>query len=379
MKKSMIKSYIYIVALIIFSSVLYSKKDKNLLKDSIIIKQTPYTIEEINTLKELYDAGNYQALETLVAIYKNKNQLYNIRIKTLNILSTIDNPIIQEALEESLTNTMFVESELFYNSLNALLEYNDINSTETFIKALSKSEEKIMELREQIIDKIGENGSEDKILTLIDLYEISQSNHSRMNELLSMTLGNIDDDRGIPILIKIANDKSINIRIRNKAVEILARKNAPELVDYFIELLGDPETNEEMTNFINNAMGDIHNDRMIMVLLESFQTGKNRYFANLHSIMNTLENYNNPKIKPAFIEIALSDNFPRLTRVKAINSLKNFNDVEVLNQIIPILDNSENYEFYFDILNLAKDLNANNAYINDIRKAGFNAMNKQND
>tara|TARA_Y100000739_G_C20293636_1_gene322172 strand:- start:230 stop:610 length:381 start_codon:yes stop_codon:yes gene_type:complete len=126
-------------------------------------------------------------------------------------------------------------------------------------------------------------------------------------------------------------------------------------------------------------MGDIHNDRMIMILLESFQTGKNRYFANLHSIMNTLENYNNPKIKPAFIEIALSDNFPRLTRVKAINSLKNFNDVEVLNQIIPILDNSENYEFYFDILNLAKDLNANDTYINDIRKAGFNAMNKQND
>ena len=41
--------------------------------------------------------------------------------------------------------------------------------------------------------------------------------------------------------------------------------------------------------------------------------------------------------------------------------------------------NPENYEFYFDILNLAKDLNANDAYINDIRKAGFNAMNKQND
>ena len=49
-------------------------------------------------------------LETLVAIYRDKNQLYNIRIETLNILSAIDNPIIQEALGESLTNTMFVES-----------------------------------------------------------------------------------------------------------------------------------------------------------------------------------------------------------------------------------------------------------------------------
>ena len=375
----MIKSYLYIAVLILFTNLLLSEKNKNLLQDSIIIKQTPYTIEEINTLKELYDAGNYQALETLVAIYKDKNQIYNIRIETLSLLSDIENPIIQEALEESITNTMFVESELFYQSLNALLTYNDINSTQTFITSLEKSENKIMELREKIIDKIGENGSEDKILTLVDLYEVSQSNHSRMNELLAMTLGNMDDDRGIPVLIKIANDKSINIRIRNKAVEILARKNAPELVDYFVELLGDPETNEEMTNFISNAMGDIHNDRMVMVLLESFQTGKNRYFANLHSIMQTLENYNNPKIKPAFIEIAISDNFPRLTRVKAINSLKNFNDPDVLEQIIPILNNSKNYEFYFDILNLAKDLNVDEVYMDKIRRAGFNAMNQKND
>ena len=375
----MIKSYLYIAVLILFTNLLLSEKNKNLLQDSIIIKQTPYTIEEINTLKELYDAGNYQALETLVAIYKDKNQIYNIRIETLSLLSDIENPIIQEALEESITNTMFVESELFYQSLNALLTYNDINSTQTFITSLEKSENKIMELREKIIDKIGENGSEDKILTLVDLYEVSQSNHSRMNELLAMTLGNMDDDRGIPILIKIANDKSINIRIRNKAVEILARKNAPELVDYFVELLGDPETNEEMTNFISNAMGDIHNDRMVMVLLESFQTGKNRYFANLHSIMQTLENYNNPKIKPAFIEIAISDNFPRLTRVKAINSLKNFNDPDVLEQIIPILNNSKNYEFYFDILNLAKNLNVDEVYMDKIRRAGFNAMNQKND
>ena len=46
-------------------------------------------------------------------------------------------------------------------------------------------------------------------------------------------------------------------------------------------MLGDPETNEEMLGFINNAMGDIQNDRLTIALLESFQTGKNRYFANL--------------------------------------------------------------------------------------------------
>ena len=195
-----------------------------------------------------------------------------------------------------------------------------------------------------------------------------------MNELLTLTLGNIDDDRSIPLLMNIVNNKNINIRIRNTAVEVLSRKNAPELVDYFIEMLGDPETNEEMLNFVNNAMNDIQNDRMTMALLESFQTGKNRYYASLHSVMSAMDEYNNPQIKPAFIEIATTDGFPRLLRVKAINSLANFNDSQVLDYIIPILENPNNYEFYFDILNLATELNADEKYMDIIRRVAHKAM-----
>ena len=353
-------------------------KPKNLLGDGMILKQEPYSIEEIESLQELYDNGNIKALETLIKVYKDKNQIYDIRFAALKVLSNYNSPLIQEALEQSITNNSFLDLELLYKSLDLLVDYNNIESTDALIQGLANSETKIMDIREKIIAIIGENGTQDKILTLIDLYEVSNSNHSRMNELLSITLGNMDDDRAIPILMEIANNKSINIRIRNKAVEILAKKNAPELVDYFVELLGDPETNEEMTNFVSNAMGDIHNDRMIMVLLESYQTGKNRYFANLHSIMGALKDYNNPQIKPAFIEIATTDLFPRLLRTKAIENLSNFNDPSVLEYIIPILNNPSNYGYYFDILNLAKKLNATENYINMIRKAGLNAMNENN-
>tara|TARA_B110000438_G_C15715279_1_gene607205 strand:+ start:11 stop:1129 length:1119 start_codon:yes stop_codon:yes gene_type:complete len=370
----MLNKAIYLTIIIILFSLGFSKSEK-LLNDGIILKQEPYSIQEIQSLKELYDNGNIKALETLIHIYKDKNQIYNIRFATLEILSNYNNPLIQEALEESITNNSFLDLELLYKSLDLLVLYEDIESTNPLIQSLADSENKIMDLREKIISVISENGTEDKILTLIDLYEVSMTNHSRMNELLSITLGNMDDDRSIPILMKIANDKTINIRIRNQAVEILSQKNAPELVDYFVELLGDPETNQEMTGFINNAMGDIHNDRMIMVLLESYQTGKNRYFANLNSIMEALKDYNNPQIKPAFIEIATSNLFPRLVRSKAINSLANFNDTSVLDYIIPILNNSENYGYYFDILNLAKQLNATDYYINMIRASGLRAMN----
>jgi len=350
------------------------KRNKRLTDEGIILKQEPYNEDEIHKLKELYDAGNHAALDILIKIYQDKNQMYNIRILSLQMLSNIDNPLIKDAIQSMLENVEFLELEYLAKSIEVLKNYNDFESTNSLVKSLGNSENKIMELRELIISAISENGAEDEILTLLDLYEISMTNHSRMSELLTLTLGNMDDDRSIPILIDIASNKDVNIRIRNTAVEVLSRKNAPELVDYFVEMLGDPETNEEMLGFVSNMMGEINNDRMTMALLESYQTGKNRYYANLHSIMSALSDYNNPKIKPTFIEIANTDGFPRLLRIKAIQGLAKFNDSGVLDYIIPILENPNNYEYYFDILNLARELNAKEFYMNKIRKSAHKAM-----
>ena len=383
------RTIIFIIFLVFVSTALTKSSDfvssdeiknmkprdkKRLLGKSFVIKQEPYNPEEIYQLKTLYEFGNQSALEVLIQIYQDKNQLYDIRILCLDALSTIDNPLVKDAIKSTVENVEFIELEYLIKSIEILNDYGDLQSTNSLVTGLKNSENKIMDLRETIVNAIGENGSNDEILTLIDLYEISMSNHSRMNELLTLTLGNMDDDRSIPLLMKIASDKNINIRIRNTAVEVLSRKNAPELVDYFIEMLGDPETNEEMLGFVNNAMSNIQNDRMTMALLESFQTGKNRYYASLHSIMSAMDEYNNPQIKPAFIEIATTEGFPRLLRVKAINSLANFNDSQVLDYIVPILENPDNYEFYFDILNLANKLNADEKYMNTIRNAAYKAM-----
>ena len=347
---------------------------KKLLGKNLVIKQDPYNIDEINQLKILYDFGNQSALNVMLDIFSDKNQTYEIRLLCLDLLSSIDSPLIKDALKNTVENVEFLELEYLVKCIEILNDFNDLESTQSLVKGLKNSENKIMDLRETIVNAIGENGSDDEILTLIDLYEISLTNHNRMNELLTLALGRMNDDRSIPILMKIASDDNINIRIRNTAVEVLSRKNAPELVDFFIEMLGDPETNEEMLNFVNSAMGNIQNERMTMALLESFQTGKNRYYANLHSIMSAMDSYNNPQIKPAFIEIATTDGFPRLLRVKAINSLANFDDNQVLEYIIPILENPANYEFYFEVLSLAKKLNAEEKYMNTIRNAAFKAM-----
>ena len=81
--------------LIVPLSLVWSKRSKRLTGKSIILKQEPYSEEEIIKLKELYDAGNHSALDALIKIYQDKNQIYDIRIFALDVLSLIKNPLIK--------------------------------------------------------------------------------------------------------------------------------------------------------------------------------------------------------------------------------------------------------------------------------------------
>ena len=48
--------------------------------------------------------------------------------------------------------------------------------------------------------------------------------------------------------------------------------------------------------------------------------------------------------------------------------------MNVLDFIVPILENPDNYDYYFDILSLAKKLDATEKYMNTIRMAAYKAM-----
>ena len=61
-----------------------------------------------------------------------------------------------------------------------------------------------------------------------------------------------------------------------------------------------------------------------------------------------------------------------------MQSLSHFNDVTVLDELIPLLNESYNYDYYYEINTLANDLNAGEDYMRKIRKAGYNAMNNNN-
>ena len=361
-------------------SGLFGRKSKNKTtkkespKKDIVLVKDPYTIDDLNKIKSNFNSGKSGSLELLIEIYKDKNQILQVRLEALNILSVSEDPTLKTAILETISDSDFLEMEIMKKALKILIGFDSPESSAGLIEGLSNSEMQIMDLRSEIIESIGENNSEDKVITLLELYEISLKNHQRMNELLTLSLGELNDDRAIPLLMDIARNDEIDLHIRNRAVEILSRKNAPELVDFFVEMLGSPGSNDQMLNFVNNSMGIVERDRLLMALLESYQIGKNRYYAVLHSLMSSLEDYSNPEIKPVFIEVAKTDGFPRLLRIKAIQSLSTFGDVGVLDELIPMLEDSYNYDYYYELNNLANSLNAGDFYENKMREASLKAM-----
>jgi len=345
-------------------------------KDSVVLVPDPYTIEDVKKLEASYLSGKTSAIEQLISIAKDKNQVLYVRMESLNILSSSEHPMLETALKDIIGHAEFVDLEIMSKTIEMLLSFENLSSSKELTQALLNSEHKIMNFREEIIEAIGKNNTQDKIVSLIELYDISLQNHQRMNELLTLTLGEMDNLKAIPMLMKIAQDDTVDLKIRNRAIEILSRKNAPELVDFFINILGNPGSNDQMLNFINNSMGIEQQDRLLLAMLESYQTGKNRYHAVLYSVMESLEDFSNPNVKPVFIDVAITDGYPMNIRIKAINALANFKDETVLEELIPILEYSNNYEYYYEIKNLANTLNASEKYHQKIRKAGYSAMQK---
>ena len=105
-------------------------------------------------------------------IYQDKEQTYSIRILCLDMLAKIEeqgtNPLIKDAIQNTLENTDFIELEYLKKSITILQNYNDPEATKSLVAGLANSENKIMDLRETIIRSIETNGTIELPEGLID-------------------------------------------------------------------------------------------------------------------------------------------------------------------------------------------------------------------
>ena len=331
-------------------------------------------LEDVEKQRQSLKNGKRSSISLLIDAYSNNKLSYEVRMASLEALAESKDPLVLEAIQKSVRNVELLELDMMIKSIELLAKYGDNESINSLTTALKKSESKIMDLRGIIIQAIGENGSEDQIITLLDLYEISRMNHQQNSELLALALGDMGDDKAIPILMEIAKNKEHSLKTRKLAVDILGKKEAVELVDYFIELLGDPESRQSMNDFALEVMGDLDNQRMILALLESYQIGKQQYYSMLIKLMDVMSQENNLALKPVIIEVALTEHLPYHIRIKAMKSLVNFGDSDVINDIIPLLEDSKNYIFYEPIVEMILDLDAMPSYETKLREVSFEAM-----
>ncbi|GAF97969.1 unnamed protein product, partial [marine sediment metagenome] len=188
------------------------------------------------------------------------------------------------------------------------------------------------------------------------LYQASRESHFRMQRMLTQALGGIGDEKAIPVLMNIAADPEVELATRNVAIEILAEKRTPEIIAMFADMLGDPATNLQLRDFALRAMGDIKEERLVLALLETYQLGRQEYYSLLNTLLTALGEFDDPVIKPTMLEIALSHDFPLSFRKQAVTNLANFNDPTVLDQVIPLLEEAENYHLRMEISALAEAL-----------------------
>ena len=336
-----------------------------------------YALEDVEKQRLKSKNGDEKALQLLTEMYKDNNQSYKVRLAAMRALSESRDPKVIHDIQGSVRNASLIELDLMKEAIKILIGFQDLSSTDSLIVALNATEEKTNEIRMDILSAIGENGTKDEVFLLIKLYDMSKRSNARMNKLLTTTLGKIGDDKVIPILMEIAKNKNLPVDVRSRAVDVLSKKQAPELVDFFVEMLGDPVSRDKVNEFAFEVMGDMPEERMLMALLEAYQVGRHKYYSLLNTIIGSLDNFDNPEIKSLYLEIAQTKDFPSNIRLKAFRGLTRFSDPEVVEGIVELLNDPANYIYYNEIVGMLHEFDVYDKYRDKLRMAAFKAMKKE--
>ena len=336
-----------------------------------------YALEDVEKQRLKSNNGDEKALQLLTEMYKDNNQSYEVRLAAMRALSESRDPKVIHDIQGTVRSASLIELDLMKEAIKILISFQDISSTDSLIAALNATEAKTNEIRTDILSAIGEIGTKDEVILLIKLYEVSKRSNAQMNNLLTTTLGKIGNDKVIPILMEIAKNKNLPVNVRSRAVDVLSKKQAPELVDFFVEMLGDPVSRDKVNEFAFDVMGEMPEERMLMALLEAYQVGRHKYYSLLNTIINSLDNFDNPEIKSLYLEIAQTKDFPSNIRLKAFRGLTRFSDPEVVDEIVELLNDPANYIYYNEIVGMLHEFGVYDNYQDKLRMAAFKAMKKE--
>ena len=336
---------------------------------------SPQTVEE---LRVSYIEGDMGALEELIAIYQDEEQHLDVRKSAVRAMAETQHPLALDALAEYVKKAKALNIELMITSVGVLSEFQeDPVASGALMESIFAVDDKLRQVQAATFKSLKNVKPENKVLALIDIYERSRTAFYSTATMVSNTLASMDENEVVPVLIFLAKDESLDVKTRNRSLEILAgRKNDARIVGMFVEMLTDPSMESQIRDFAIHTMKDVKEERLILALLDTYSQGQASYYSLLSTLLDALGNFNDPVVKPTLVEIAMQDNVPRSLRVKAILNLGNFRDPGTFELILPMLEDPESYEYYPYIIELAHTLGAYDTYKTKIRNAGLIAQEK---
>ena len=118
---------------------------------------------------------------------------------------------------------------------------------------------------------------------------------------------------------------------------------------------------------------EFEDPRLMMSLIESYQVGKSEYYRLLNTLVDAMGDYDYQDVKFSLLDIAKNKDNPHHIRIKAINSLGEIVDQNIVNNMLDMLSDPDNYKFYNEITDVIKSMGDENVNEN-LRKAAFEAM-----
>ena len=343
-------------------------------KKSIGDPNDPDFLNRVQELKSAYRGGNIRALDELIEVYQDSDLHVKLRVAAGKTLAQTQHPRALHAISEMVATTTAVDYTLLNESISMLGMFSENpKAANALVRSMRKMEKRTNEVHIALVKSLNRVRTKDQILALLDLYEVAKSNMARTERLLTETMGAIGSDQVVPVLTSVARDPKINIGIRNKAVEILGKKNPDDVAIAFAELLGDPNTNLEVREFALNTMKGVKEENLVLALLNTYNMGKTQYYSLLNTMLAALGEFDDPEVKKAVIEIAHSNDYPTDIRKKAIDNLAAFNDPSVVDGLLPMLEEKENYIYYDNIINMVYALGEEKKNAESVRRMAFRA------
>ena len=343
-------------------------------KKSIGDPNDPDFLNRVQELKSAYRGGNIRALDELIEVYQDEDLHIKLRVAAGKTLAQTQHPRALHAISEMVATTTAVDYSLLNESISMLGMFSENpKAANALVRSMRTMEKRTNEVHITLVKSLNRVRTKDQILALLDLYEVAKSNMARTERLLTETMGAIGSDQVVPVLTSVARDPKINIGIRNKAVEILGKKNPNDVAIAFAELLGDPNTNLEVREFALNTMKGVKEENLVLALLNTYNMGKTQYYSLLNTMLAALGEFDDPEVKKAVIEIAHSDDYPIDIRKKAIDNLAAFKDPSVVDGLLPMLEEKENYIYYDNIINMVYALGEEKKNAESVRRMAFKA------